>query len=70
MYFKTKDETSRRMNQGSHGIGLNICKKFALSLGGDLVHNDNVEKGAQFILSLTLDKSSIGIDKPPEPRSK
>jgi len=26
---KSKDETSKRMNQGSHGLGLNICKQFA-----------------------------------------
>jgi len=29
MFFKSKDETSKRMNQGSHGLGLNICKQFA-----------------------------------------
>lgn len=28
-YFKSKDETSRRINKDSHGIGLSVCKKFA-----------------------------------------
>ena len=45
MYFKTNDESSKRMNQGSHGIGLNICKKFAVGLGGDLKLNENVRQG-------------------------
>ena len=56
VFFKTKDETSKRMNQGSHGLGLNICQQFARNLGGDLIHNDNVKVGAQFILSLNLKK--------------
>ena len=29
LYFKTQDEASRIMNPGSHGIGLNVCKRFA-----------------------------------------
>lgn len=59
MFFQSKDENSRRMNQGSHGIGLNICRKFALNLGGDLTHNDEVTKGAEFVLSLTLEKVEV-----------
>ena len=45
IFFKTSDETSRRKNQGSHGIGLNICKRFATNLGGDLIFNEEVTKG-------------------------
>lgn len=56
IYFKTRDETSRRMNKGSHGIGLNVCKKFAIALGGDLTLSEEITKGCQFILSLTLTK--------------
>jgi signal transduction histidine kinase len=29
MYFKTKDEKSRTINGGSHGIGLSVCKNIA-----------------------------------------
>lgn len=29
LFFKTQDEKSKKMNQGSHGIGLNVCKRFA-----------------------------------------
>ena len=43
------------MNKESHGLGLNICKKIAKSLGGDLVLNEEVEKGSEFILTLTLE---------------
>jgi signal transduction histidine kinase len=52
-YFKTKDAQSRSINKESHGLGLNICKKIALNLGGDLILNENYNQGAQFILSLT-----------------
>lgn len=53
-YFKTKDEKSKQMNKSSHGLGLNICKKIALSLGGDLELNESVRNGCLFTLSLTL----------------
>lgn len=42
------------MNQGSHGIGLNICKRFAVILGGDLELNENVTEGCEFMLKLNL----------------
>lgn len=53
-YFKTKDEKSKQMNKTSHGLGLNICKKIALNLGGDLVLRDSEAIGCLFELSLTL----------------
>jgi K+-sensing histidine kinase KdpD len=42
------------MNQGSHGIGLNICKRFAVILGGDLELNEDVTEGCEFVLKLNL----------------
>lgn len=39
MFFKTKDEKSRKMNSGSHGIGLSVCKSIAKNLKGDLTLN-------------------------------
>jgi signal transduction histidine kinase len=45
-YFKTKDDESRSINKESHGLGLNICKKIAINLGGDLVLNEKYFEGA------------------------
>ncbi len=45
-YFKTKDAISRRVNKESHGLGLNICKKIAKNLGGDLILNEDYNDGA------------------------
>ena len=42
------------MNKGSHGIGLNICKKIAGLLGGDLYLNEEYNQGCEFILKLIL----------------
>ena len=39
----------------SHGLGLNICKKIAKSLGGDLILNEDYKEGCEFIFTLTLD---------------
>jgi signal transduction histidine kinase len=45
-YFKTKDAVSRSINKVSHGLGLNICKTIAKSLGGDLILNNYYNQGA------------------------
>jgi hypothetical protein len=55
-YFKTKDETSNKMNVGSHGIGLSFCKRVAKKLGGDLILNEAIRDGCEFELSLKLKK--------------
>lgn len=55
-FFKTRDEHSRRMNLKSNGIGLHYCKSLAKDLGGDLTYNADVTSGAQFCLSLALEK--------------
>lgn len=44
------------MNKGSHGVGLNVCKKFAIALGGDLTLSDEITNGCQFVVSLNLRK--------------
>jgi signal transduction histidine kinase len=56
MFFKTKDEKSRKMNGGSHGIGLSVCKSIARNLKGDLTLNEEFKNGCEFCLSLTLQK--------------
>ena len=57
MYFRTEDEKSRLMNQGSHGIGLNVCKRVAKLLGGDLYLNEEYTEGARFTLDLILQRA-------------
>ena len=52
-FFKTKDEESKERNTVSHGLGLNICKRLAQMMGGDLICSD-VKEGCQFILKLQL----------------
>ena len=52
------------MNKGSHGIGLNVCKRFAQQLGGDLYLNEDYsESGSEFILELCLARVVSGIVK-------
>lgn len=57
--FKSTNETSQLMNKSGHGIGLHVCKLFAESLGGNLVYTDPEGEGAQFILSLELEKVAL-----------
>lgn len=40
-FFKTSDSDSKLINTCSHGLGLNICKRIAIRLGGDLVLNES-----------------------------
>ena len=46
------------MNKSSHGIGLNVCKRFAQLLGGDLYLNKEYMDGCEFVLELTLNHVS------------
>ena len=46
------------MNTQSHGLGLNICKKIANSLNGDLKLNEEITNGCEFILTFKIVKSS------------
>jgi signal transduction histidine kinase len=44
-FFKTKNKESSEMNKNSNGLGLNICKRIAKRLGGDLVLNEALIEG-------------------------
>ena len=33
-YFRTSDSKSKKMNASSHGLGLSICHKICVALGG------------------------------------
>ena len=59
LYFKTQDQKSRDMNKGSHGIGLNMCKRFAELLGGDLYLNEDYNNGCEFVLKLFLKREGF-----------
>lgn len=52
-FFKTKEDKSKERNTVSHGLGLNISKRLANCMGGDLICTD-MEEGCQFILKLSL----------------
>lgn len=41
-------------NKESHGLGLNICKKIAISLKGNLEFDQTVKKGTQFVATFNL----------------
>jgi len=60
-YFKSQDEASIARNRISHGIGLNICKKLAVGLGGDLTLTQGLTTGSEFILQLKLDRPTAEI---------
>ena len=44
------------MNVNSHGIGLSFCKRVVKSLGGDLILNEKIRDGCEFVLNITLKK--------------
>jgi hypothetical protein len=44
------------MNVNSHGIGSSFCKRVAKSLGGDLILNEAIRDGCEFVLNLVLKK--------------
>ena len=58
-YFRTSDAKSEKINKSSHGLGLNISKRIALQLGGDLTVSSEVGKGTIFQLSLNCEKSLV-----------
>ena len=53
-YFVSSSLENRARNTISNGIGLNICKRIAVSLNGDLYIADQYTKGCKFVLELTL----------------
>ena len=44
------------MNVNSDDIGLSFCKRVAKSLGGDLILNEAIRDGYEFVLNLVLKK--------------
>lgn len=44
-FYKATDAKNLRMNPESNGIGLNISKRIATCLGGDLVLNEHSQVG-------------------------
>jgi hypothetical protein len=54
-YFKSSNKESNEKNSSSHGLGLNICKRIAGKLGGDLMHNEQFTEGCQFIFTFRVE---------------
>jgi signal transduction histidine kinase/AmiR/NasT family two-component response regulator len=46
------------------GLGLNVCKDFAKSMGGDLVYQTSSLGGAEFVLTANLDLAELEEDRP------
>ena len=42
------------MNNGSHGIGLSVCKRFAKQLNGDLSLTESYTDGCEFVFKLVV----------------
>lgn len=53
-FFRSSSEENRNANSSSNGIGLNICKRLAQVLEGDLTLSDTYLKGCQFVLEMAL----------------
>lgn len=58
-YFKSQNAISKVMNFQSHGLGLNICKRIARGIGGDLVLNEAEIHGSEFILTYPVEKIDL-----------
>jgi signal transduction histidine kinase len=53
-YFRSSSDENRAMNANSNGIGLNLSKRLAKALGGDLILSSQYRTGCQFVLQLQL----------------
>lgn len=53
-FFKSSSKQSRQANTNSNGIGLNVSKRMAKVLDGDLVLSDKYRDGCQFILTMVM----------------
>lgn len=66
-YFKSSNAQSNQMNFQSHGLGLNICKRIAKGLGGDLNLNKRRLDCTEFVVNLPVEV--VGPAKVTVPRS-
>jgi two-component system sensor histidine kinase BarA len=58
--FQQADSSTSRMYGGT-GLGLSICKKLAQSMNGDIELFSSLGKGANFVVSIPLSKSTNSI---------
>lgn len=54
-FFKSKDKKSQKKNTQSNGLGLNICKRIAEKMGGDLTCTGGLNRGSEFVLTLVVE---------------
>lgn len=53
-FFRSSSEENRSANISSNGIGLNICKRLANCLEGDLYLSDSYRAGCEFVFEMAL----------------
>ena len=49
-YFKTTDETSKKVNSKSHGFGLSFCKKIVEAMSGIIFVESRIGEVTEFIV--------------------
>jgi len=69
-YFKSQNKESNEKNNSSHGLGLNICKRIAARLGGDLKHDDKLTQGCQFVFTFKADVAPYDPELPEHSNGK
>jgi len=55
-FFRTKDQNSKNMNPGGHGLGLSISKEIASILKGELTCKSKIGEGSQFFFIFPAEK--------------
>ena len=55
-YFRTSDSKSKRMNASSHGLGLSICHKICVALGGEITVKSSPDIGSDFTFTFTAER--------------
>ena len=54
----------------SHGLGLNICKKIAVNIGGDLNYLETDDQGCSFLLQVRCKLVKTPNDAPEAPLNR
>lgn len=66
-FFKSVDNERRQAQKSGNGLGLNICKKIAKSLGGDIQVESKVNQGSNFTFTFICEFKE---PQKPQPRMR
>ena len=55
-YFRSNDSKSKGMNASSHGLGLNICHKICVALGGEITVESTQGMGSDFTFKFSAER--------------